>query len=118
MKRILGLAALLGHTLGAATGITAYGFRSQRPSANPFAYRGMAPEVGRYWHQGIVNADAIQKQLIVSAHAKRQRRAEKLQRDMAASTNGNWAHGIGKRGVHLSPVPQLSARLNPFYVAK
>lgn len=63
-------------------------------------------------------ADPVQAARIEAAAVKRGRRAEKLQRDAAAAVNNNWAHGIGKRHVHLSPVPDCSGRLNPFYIAK
>jgi len=121
MKRILGLAALLGHALTASTGIQPWriapGGRgaNKRPVRNPFTYKGMAPEYSRYWHD---MSDPVQAERFAAAELKRQRKAEKLQRDAATATNNNWAHGVGKRGVHLSPAPEFSGRLNPFYVAK
>lgn len=73
------------------------------------------PLTVRHWHNP---ADPAQARRIEAAAAKRERRAEKLKRDLAAAVNNNWAHGIGKRHVHLSPVPDCSGRLNPFHVAK
>lgn len=60
--------------------------------------------------------DPQQAAAIQFAAGKRDRKAEKLNHDLAASVNNNFAHGCGTRGLHLTAVPHL-ARLNPFHVA-
>lgn len=116
MKRILGLAALLGHALGAATGIQVYGGarggRGKRPVKNPFTYKGMAPEYARYWHDA---TDEAQRQVIQAANAKRQRRAEKLTADTRTSYLMN---DVGSLFVGPFSTGQKPNALNPFYVAK
>lgn len=61
-------------------------------------------------------ADPFQAQRIEAAAAKRQRKAEKLQRETLESATNNWAHGTGVRGQHLAALP--AGNLNPFYIAK
>ena len=79
MKRILGLAALLGHALGAATGIQVYGGtrggRGKRPVYGNAYYSSSRPKAARWWHD--INNPA-QGLRFDAAVAKRQRRAEKL----------------------------------------
>lgn len=117
MKRILGLAALLGHALSAATGVRPFSVKpgargaNKRPVKNPFTYKGMGPEYSRYWHDP---TDEAQRPAIEAAHSKRERRAEKLK----AHTLGAWNntahtthHPTPDGGTHKAFI----ASLNPFY---
>jgi len=125
MKRILGLAALMGSIIASATtNATRFSAGGRGASKRPWkmlqAYRERYgykpnPEQPRFWHN---ISEPVQVQRFRDAQVKRLRKAAKLSRDTAAATNNNWAHGIGKRGLHLTPVPEFSGRLNPFYIAK
>ncbi len=75
------------------------------------------PTAARWWHVVASGAfDPAQDAVVLFAAGKRDRKAEKLNRDMAASVNNNFAHGCGTRGLHLTAVPHI-ASLNPFHVA-
>ncbi len=99
---MIGLKYLYAMLAGAFSGQPALSVRGRRPTGSQLRNP----------------ADEYQSDAIEAAKLKRYRKACKLQRDTVASVNNNWAHGIGKRHVHLSPVPDCSGRLNPFYVAK
>lgn len=122
MKRILGLAALMGQLLASAigkeTGIEPAQYRHQygvKRQVRQAYHAGPRPTDARWWHD---LKQPIQCRKLQAAKDKREERAAKLSRDAATATNNNWAHGIGKRGLHLTPVPEFSGRLNPFYIAK
>lgn len=75
-------------------------------------YRRM-PEDSRNWHNP---KDPVQAERIAAAQVKRDRKGEKLHRDMKCSMRWNGAHQTGvveKLGNVISDVP---ARLNPLYV--
>ena len=115
MKRILGLAALLGHALGAATGIQVYGGarggRGKRQVYGNAYYSSSRPKAARWWHDP---KDFEQSNTMEAAELKRQRRAVKLK----AQTLGMWNN---KAHTARFPIPGggtttgFAARLNPFY---
>lgn len=90
MKRILGLAALLGHALGAATGIQPFIVKPGGRGANkrPVGhYSSSRPTAARWWHNLEQPGQCARLQ---AAKDKRQRRAEKLYRDARYSGGQNY----------------------------
>lgn len=120
MKRILGLAALLGHALGAATGIQVYGGarggRGERPSYAPNAYYSRpCPLAARWWHD---DKDPAQILTIQAAEAKQARKAEKLKDLFNRSWANNYAHHNAFRTLDALHGFVEPLNLNPFYLAK
>lgn len=85
------------------------------------------PQAARHWHilmdvfAGIAAEGPEfmrQHEVMNRATDKTERKEKKRARDTAESVNRNWAHGVGDRRLHASPVPALHGRLNPFYIAK
>lgn len=113
MKRILGLAALLGHALTASTGIQFYGGArggGKRQLAGRYRYS-PRPTDARWWHDLEQPGQCARLQ---DAKDKRERRAEKLKAQILGMWN-NKAHtarfAIPGGGTTMG----FPARLNPFY---
>ena len=112
MKRILGLAALLGHALSAATGIQPFTVKpggrgaNKRPVYDAY-FRGSRPTDARWWHDVNVPAQANRQ---MNAQLRRDRRAKKLFNQTSYSADLNRAH--------YDEFDNLHDRLNPFYIAK
>lgn len=118
MKRILGLASLLGHALGAATGIQFYG--GARGGAKRPYYPVTEPKAARWWHvlNGLGSGDQPdayrQLQLSNAAAEKRERKGHKLQKQ----TLGAWfnpAHVKTAATPGGKTTRYFVPRLNPFY---
>lgn len=119
MKRILGLAALLGHALGAATGIQVYGGarggRGKRPVYGNAYYSSSHPKSARWWHDLEQPGQCARLQ---AAKDKREYKAEKLAEQTARSVTFNHAHASSYEYFHDELQSFVPDRLNPFYVAK
>lgn len=93
MKRILGLAALLGQALGAATGVQPFSVKpggrgaNKRPVYGNAYFSGSRPTDARWWHDLEQPGQCARLQ---AAKDKRQRRAEKLYRDARYSGGQNY----------------------------
>lgn len=116
MKRILGLAALLGKALSISTGFTAYGgARGGGKRYRSTAYFSSSkPADARWWHD---QKNFQQSNVREAAGAKRQRKAEKL----TTQTLRAWynpAHTVVVADPGYGFYSEFVARLNPFYVAK
>lgn len=112
MKRILGLAALLGHALSAATGIQqAYSVQRWGGKRNRPYFPASRPNVARWWHDLEQPGQCARLQ---AAKDKRENRAQKL-KDHTLGAWNNAAHTT------RLPVPggatqkAFIASLNPFY---
>lgn len=116
MKRILGLAALLGHALSAATGIQqAYGAARWGGKRNRPYFPATRPNVARWWHDLEQPGQCARLQ---AAKDKRQQRAEKVSEHAARSVTFNRAHASSYEQFHDELRSFVPDRLNPFYIAK
>lgn len=94
MKRILGLASLMGQLFASAVA-TGSGFHvapghrgaNKRPAYQNANYRGREPKAPRWWHDLEQPGQCARLQ---AAKDKRQRRAEKLYRDARYSGGQNY----------------------------
>lgn len=122
MKRILGLAALLGHTLSVATGIESFKVKrggrgsNKRPVYGNAYFSGSRPTDARWWHDITDPAQGLRFDAAVS---KRERRACKLH-NIHARASSNPAH---RTDYEFLPSGRLvattiPASLSPTYVAK
>lgn len=116
MKRILGLAALLGHALSMSTGISVYGgARGGGKRSGPYYNSSTRPTDARWWHD---SKDILQHPAILAALDKRQRKAKKLDSDIEQSWGRNYAHHNAFHRLNDATGFIEPLRLNPFYVAK
>lgn len=125
MKRILGLAALMGSIIASATtNATRFSAGGRGASKRPwkmlqayserYGYK-PNPEQPRLWHN---ISDPVQVQRFRDAQVKRLRKAGKLRQHANNSWNNNYTHHSAFRGLHRDSGFLEPLNLNPFYIAK